>query len=187
REVPGMRRAVVPEVRAGHALVDELVADRLPGLAAVARALDDLSEPAARLRRVQSVRVGRRSLHVIDLPAAEVRAADVPLLAPAVRGHDERALARTYQHAYSAHSRLLSCSLGHFMAAGFHSPIMRSSGSVNSVSAPIPGTSCSSTWILPPAATIFLRYAARSSTRMYIVMLPGHGSSRSGFTMPPLM
>src|SRR5262249_45842917 len=98
REVPGMRRAVVPEVRAGHALVDELVADRLPGLAAVARALDDLSEPAARLRRVQSVRVGRRSLHVIDLPAAEVRAADVPLLAPAVRGHDERALARTYQH-----------------------------------------------------------------------------------------
>ena len=46
-ELPGMRRAVVPLVRAGHAVVDELVADRLPGLAAVVRALDQLPEPAA--------------------------------------------------------------------------------------------------------------------------------------------
>jgi hypothetical protein len=34
-ELPGMRRAVVPLVRAGDAVVDELVAHRLPGLAAV--------------------------------------------------------------------------------------------------------------------------------------------------------
>ena len=39
-ELPRMRRAVVPLVRAGHAVVDELVADRLPRLAAVVRALD---------------------------------------------------------------------------------------------------------------------------------------------------
>ena len=44
----------------------------------------------------------------------------------------------------------------HFVLA-FHSPIMRPSGSVKSESVPMPGTSCSSTWILPPAATIFLR------------------------------
>ena len=46
-ELPRVRRAVVPLVRAGHAVVDELVADRLPGLAAVVRALDQLAEPAA--------------------------------------------------------------------------------------------------------------------------------------------
>src|SRR5207244_5352313 len=34
-ELPGVRRAVVPQVRAGRAVVDELVADRLPRLAAV--------------------------------------------------------------------------------------------------------------------------------------------------------
>ena len=39
-ELPGVRRAVVPLVRAGHAVVDELVAHRLPGLAAVVGALD---------------------------------------------------------------------------------------------------------------------------------------------------
>ena len=36
-ELPRMRRAVVPLVRAGNAVVDELVAHRLPGLAAVVR------------------------------------------------------------------------------------------------------------------------------------------------------
>ena len=80
-ELPRMRRAVVPLVRAGHAVVDELVARRLPRLAAVVRPLDDLPEPAARLRRVDAVRVGRRSLEVVDLPAAEMRPADVPLSA----------------------------------------------------------------------------------------------------------
>src|SRR5205807_711448 len=39
----------------------------------------------------------------------------------------------------------------------FHRPIMRPSGSVKSENQPMPGTSCSSTWILPPVATIFLR------------------------------
>src|SRR5439155_8972499 len=76
-ELPGVRRAVVPQVRAGGAVVDELVADRLPRLAAVVGPLDHLAEPAAGLRRVQPVRVGRRALQVVDLPALEVGAVDV--------------------------------------------------------------------------------------------------------------
>ena len=102
-ELPRVRRAVVPLVRAGHAVVGELVAHRLPGLAAVVRALDHLAEPAAGLRRVEPVRIHRRALEVVDLPAPEVRAADVPLLALAVRRQDERALARADEYSYPAH------------------------------------------------------------------------------------
>ena len=102
-ELPRVRRAVVPLVRAGDAVVHELVAHRLPRLAAVVGALDHLPEPAAGLRRVEPVRVGGRALEVVDLPAAEVRAADVPPLALAVRRQDERALARADQYPYSAH------------------------------------------------------------------------------------
>ena len=54
------------------------------------------------------IRIDRRSLEVIDLPAGEVRAADVPLLALAVGRQDERALARADQYSYSAHRSLLS-------------------------------------------------------------------------------
>src|SRR3989454_2171730 len=101
-----MLRAVVPLVR-GEGLarfrgrvVDELIAlagrhgagldghsaaGRLPRLAAVAGALDDLSKPPAGLRRVQPIRVGERALQVIDLPAGKVRAAHVPLFAFADR------------------------------------------------------------------------------------------------------
>src|ERR1700740_3371878 len=100
RELPGLRRPVVEEVRAGVAFVDELVAlsrrhaagsgrdassGRLPGLAAVARALDHLAEPPARLRCVDPVRVRGGTLDVVDLPAPEVRPAHVPLTALAIR------------------------------------------------------------------------------------------------------
>ena len=78
-ELPRVRRAVVPLVRAGHAVVGEFVAHRLPGLAAVVGALDLLPEPAAGLRGVEPVRVGRRAFDVIDLPAGEMRAADFPV------------------------------------------------------------------------------------------------------------
>src|SRR6266699_1006566 len=126
-ELPGMLRAVVPLMR-GEGLarlrgrvVGELVAlafreafrglfqhtsRRLPRLAAVAGALDDLSEPPARLRRVQPVRVDRRALEVVDLPARAVRATDIPPFPLAVRRQDERALARTDQDSYSAHGSL---------------------------------------------------------------------------------
>src|SRR2546425_10759936 len=80
----------------------------LPRLAAVARALDHLSKPPARLRRVQPVGVGKRALHVVDLPAGEVRAADIPALALAVRRQDEGSLTRADQYPYTAHDALLS-------------------------------------------------------------------------------
>ena len=57
-ELPRVRRAVVPLMRARLTVVAEVVADRLPARAAVVRALDQLAEPAAALRRVQPVRVG---------------------------------------------------------------------------------------------------------------------------------
>ena len=107
-ELPGVRRAVVPLVRAGDAVVHELVAHRLPRLAAVVGALDQLPEPAAGLRRIQPIRVGGRSLEVVDLPARKVGAADVPPFALAVRRQDERALACANQYPYPAHPSLLS-------------------------------------------------------------------------------
>src|SRR5580658_6551569 len=58
-ELPWMRRAVIPLMGPGRAVVAELVADRCPAGAAVIGTLDDLAEPAAGLRRVQPVLVGR--------------------------------------------------------------------------------------------------------------------------------
>src|SRR5262249_148739 len=49
RERPWVRRAVVPLMGSGNAVIYELVADRFPDFAAVVRALDQLSEPAAAL------------------------------------------------------------------------------------------------------------------------------------------
>src|SRR5262245_30605610 len=61
---------------------------------------------------------------------------------------------------------LLEAGGGVHRGFAFQSPIMRPSGSVNSANLPMPGTFCSSTWILPPAASTFFRYSVRSSTRM---------------------
>src|SRR5262249_25832038 len=80
-ELPWMLRAVVPLVRAGHAVVRELVVHRLPRPAGIVRALDHLAEPAAGLRGVEPVRVRGRTAHVVDLPAGEVWTGDLPLLA----------------------------------------------------------------------------------------------------------
>ena len=102
-ELPGVRRPVVPLMRARNAVVGEVVPRRLPGFAAVVRALDNLAEPARRLRGVETVRIGRRSLEVIDLPASEVGTGDVPLLSLAVRRQDERTLARADEYPYPAH------------------------------------------------------------------------------------
>src|SRR5258706_16467218 len=68
-----------------------------PSLASIIRALNDLPEPAARLRRVQPVRVRRRSFDVVNLPARKVRTAHVPLLALSIRGQHERTLPRPNQ------------------------------------------------------------------------------------------
>ena len=103
REFPGMRRAVVPLMRAGNCGVIEFVADWLPRFAAVVGALNQLAEPARRLRRIDSVGVYGRAFEVIHFPAGKVRAGDVPLLALSICRQDERALARSDQHSYSAH------------------------------------------------------------------------------------
>jgi hypothetical protein len=83
-ELPGARRAVIPLMRAGNSFIRKLVADRLPRLAAVVGTLDHLPEPAAALRRVEPVRFYGRPFEVVELPAREVGAIDVPLLSRCV-------------------------------------------------------------------------------------------------------
>ena len=60
-ELPGMRRAVVPLVRAGDAVVDELVADRLPGLAAVVRSAGSAAR-TSRWSATHTAGSGRRAI-----------------------------------------------------------------------------------------------------------------------------
>src|SRR5688572_23216855 len=107
-ELPWMRRSVVPLVRAGHSVIGELIADRLPCRAAVARSLYDLTEPPAGLRGVDPVGIGRRSFHVVNLPAAEMRAADIPALTRAVGCENETTFAGTHENSNAAH-RASSC------------------------------------------------------------------------------
>ena len=77
-ELPGHRRAVEELVGARVALVDELVAHRVPGAPAVVAALDQLAEPAAALRDVDPIGIRGGALDVVDLPAREVRPARSP-------------------------------------------------------------------------------------------------------------
>src|SRR5690242_14453178 len=131
-EFPGVLGAVVPLMRGqrfaalfGRSVVNEFVAFALghalrrggffagrraglnPGLAAVIGALDDLAEPAAGLGGIDAVRGGRRPFHVVDLPASEVRAADLPALAFAIGGQHEAAFVRANQNSNLAHAVLL--------------------------------------------------------------------------------
>src|SRR5690242_5053959 len=123
-EFPRMLRSVVPLMsceRRRCSIVGEFIAFALghfsgsrrwlprrrarlvPGLTPIVGTLDDLPEPAARLRCVNAIRIGRRSLHVIDLPAGEEWTVDVPFLALAIRCENECAFSRAYQDTYSAH------------------------------------------------------------------------------------
>src|SRR5215212_8839061 len=52
-----------------------------PRLAAVVGALNNLSKPAAGLRRVNAARIRGRTLNVIDLPSGKVRPTDIPFFA----------------------------------------------------------------------------------------------------------
>src|SRR5207244_292722 len=106
-EFPGVLRAVVPLMRAGDAVVRELVADRLPRLPSIVGALDDLAMPTGGLRRVQPARIDRRSFQVVHLPPREQRALDIPIVTRTVRRQDERALSRTHEETHSAHRSLL--------------------------------------------------------------------------------
>src|SRR5205823_13014610 len=79
----------------------------LPGLAAVVGTLNHLAKPTARLGGVQPVRVGGRTFHMVDFPAAEEGTVHRPLLPLTIGGQDKRALARADQYPYSAHPFLL--------------------------------------------------------------------------------
>ena len=114
RELPRMWRPVVPEMRARDAVVHELIAHRLPRPPAVARALDQLSEPAGALRGIDAIRIGRRSLEMVDLPPSEVRTRDAPPIPLAVRFQDERPLARADQYPNPAHPAISSRGLRHY-------------------------------------------------------------------------
>src|SRR3954470_2312277 len=118
-EFPWMLRAVVPLVRARLAVVGELVADRLPGLAAVVRPLDDLTVPAGRLARVQPVRIDRRAFQVVHLPAREKGAFDVPGVPLPVRRQHESAFARADEEPHSAHPNPPSRSITTFSPTTF--------------------------------------------------------------------
>src|SRR5713226_5245983 len=111
----GFRGGVVHELVAlafGHSLWRGPFARRgawlCPSFAAIIGSLDNLSEPTAGLRRIQPIRVSRRSLEVVHLPARKVGTTDVPLFALAVRCQDERALSCANQYPYLAHRSLLS-------------------------------------------------------------------------------
>src|SRR5277367_290129 len=121
-KLPRMLRAVIPLMRGerlGRGVIRELIAFALgraggsglagrrsrlmPGFAAIVGTLNDLPEPAAGLRGVNSIRINWRSLHVVNFPARKVGAADVPLFALAVRRQDKCAFAGSNQYSYFAH------------------------------------------------------------------------------------
>ena len=102
-ELPRVGRSVVPLMRSRDTLVCELVADGCPCLTAVIGTLDQLAEPCAALRSVQTIGLDRRSLEVIDLPARKVRPVDVPPLALPIRSQHECAFSRADEHTYRTH------------------------------------------------------------------------------------
>ena len=128
-----MLRAVVPLMRARDAVVNELVALahrhpwwiccrpaawRIPCFAAVIRALNDLPEPRAGLRGVDSIRISRRPFHMINFPAGKMRPVYLPVFAPCIRGQDEGAFPCSSQYSYHAHwLKLLTAD--HAVAHGF--------------------------------------------------------------------
>jgi hypothetical protein len=61
----------------------------VPGLAAVVGALQELAEPAAGLRGIETVGIDRGAFEVIDIPTGEVGTIDGPVVALAVGGEDE--------------------------------------------------------------------------------------------------
>src|SRR6185295_5735978 len=74
-----------------------------PRLAAIIRALNDLSKPAAGLRRVNTIRIHARTFDVIDLPSGEMRTTHVPFFTLAIGTQNKCALTRAYEYSYIAH------------------------------------------------------------------------------------
>src|ERR1051325_10326346 len=119
-EFPGMLGPVIPLMRPRDAVVNEFVtltfrhaalalkllrtaARRLPGFATVIRTLNDLAEPTACLRRVNPVRIDRRTFHVINLPARKVRPLHFPIFPLRIRSQDESSFTGADQYSYRVH------------------------------------------------------------------------------------
>src|SRR5215813_851520 len=92
KRFPGFRRRVVNElvaftfresIRSRHGF-SRRCSGLVPGLTAIVRSLDELAEPSAGLRHIDTVWIERGSLHVVDLPAGEVRTANIPPITLAV-------------------------------------------------------------------------------------------------------
>src|SRR6266567_8251263 len=113
RELPRVSRPVVPLMGARGPFVAKLVAHRVPRLAAIVRALDQLPEPARGLRGEQPIGIRWRSLEVVHLPSPEEGAGDVPGFPRSIRCQDERALTRPDQNPYAAHVSRASLLCGH--------------------------------------------------------------------------
>src|SRR6478735_4859541 len=92
-EFPRMLGSIVPLVRPGHTVVEEIFSDGFPSLAAVIRSLHLLPEPTAALRCIDSVWIHRRSFRMINFPACKMWTADLPFGALSIRGQDESAFA----------------------------------------------------------------------------------------------
>src|ERR1700679_4041090 len=105
-EFPGMRRAIVPLMRAWVAIVQEFVTDWLPSFPAVIGALYQLPKPGAVLRGIKPLSVSGRSLHMEYLPATKMGATNLPLFAHCVGSQNECTLARPDQYSYTAHPTL---------------------------------------------------------------------------------
>src|SRR5262249_16534729 len=102
-EFPGMRRAIVRQMRARAPVAHEFVADWPPGFPAVIGSLDQLAKPSAVLRGIEPFRVSGRSLHMGYLPAGKMGASDLPPLAQRIGSQDECTLAGPHQYSYAAH------------------------------------------------------------------------------------
>src|SRR5450432_2565419 len=102
-ELPRVRGAVVPLMRSGHTFVGKVVTHWRPRHAAVLRALNDLAEPAARLRRIEAVGIRGRSCHVKDFPACKVWPAHLPAFSRVVRRQHECTFPRANENSYCAH------------------------------------------------------------------------------------
>src|SRR5207247_917528 len=106
-EFPRMLGAVIPLMRAWDSVVNKLVAlsfrhairtfqflgaasRRAPGFPTIICALNDLAESRNGLRCVNSVRLDRRTFHVINFPTRKMRPAHLPSFARAIRCQDER-------------------------------------------------------------------------------------------------
>src|ERR1043166_2230512 len=101
-EFPGMRRAIVPLMRAWDAVVQEFVTDWRPSFPTVIGALYQLPKPTAVLRGIEPLCVGGRSLQMEYLPAGKMGARNVPLCAHCVGSENECTLARPHQSSYTA-------------------------------------------------------------------------------------